>query len=331
MKKSVSLCFTKTGLLNTNSIAFIHNNKAVRTIVLTGDGTHEALDKIKEFAQTSPILQLPQLKQIGMLKTPRYDLRVVTAENIYSDPHYLYDEVTKDKWFCSKVVAPHLKIYLSDITSQSATEVLLDEVLTQNICYLAYKFWSLLLVIEERLCFPAALIDLMTRWTYHLTKQTIDIELLKKETGCQNLNYNPDTDLLSVDVGGDQFFVKLSVLNETYGSLILPFFSNRDVRRLHISVAISGHPEHQGVTYGQLGSLIFSMKNSIKEQTIDSTHPINPKDLLTWAKKVKIDDESCIWLKSDETMEDLVERVRTDLVVTAPDNDLSSEEIALFG
>lgn len=310
MKKTTSLCFTKDGILNPVGLKYISENAGVNTIVLFGDGSKEALHHICEF-QTNPVFSLEKIRRVGIGLTPRWDLRVINNDGSISKPNYVHSDDLKTKWLCSKVAAPHVKIYLSDITSQSETQAELEQKQTETVCYLAHKLWTLLLIAEDRLCFPAVVIDRMTRWTYSLTPETIDIDLLKRETGLSTLSYNPDTDLLSVMVRDEEFMVKLTVLNEFYGSVILPFFNNIYGRRLRIAVAITGNggdiTDPVDMSYGELGRIIEEMRLYTKERLIDINHPMDPQDLLAFAKKVKIDDESCVWVAPRETVESTVE------------------------
>ena len=311
IKKTTSLCFTKDGIINPAGLRYISDNPDVNTIVLFGDGSQDALHHICEFG-SNPVLSLPKIRRVGIGRTPAYDLRVLSSDGSASKPHYVFSEDAKTQWLCAKVAAPHMQIYLSDFTSQSETQAQLDQKRAETVCYVAHKLWSLLLVAEDRLCFPAVVIDRMTRWTYRLTPETIDIDLLRKETGLSTLSYNSTTDLLSVTVGGEEFVIKLSVLQEVYGSLILPFFNTILGRRLRISVAITGNGGHVSeptdMSYGELGRIVEGMKIYTKEQRISVTDPMLPQDLLAFAKKVKIDDESCFWVDSGETLETTIEK-----------------------
>jgi len=326
MSKTISaLCFSKDGLLNPSSLTKIYEED-IDTVVFFSDGSEGSVEKIKEFS-TNPVFSLEKIKSVGIAKTPRFEMRVIHEDNSLSKPHYVIDDETKIKWLCSQIAAPHVEIFLSDITSQSKTQAKVDKKMTESICYLGYKLWSLLLIIEERLCFPAVVIDKMTKWTYNLTPQTIDVELLRKETGLMSLDYNSNTDLLSVDVADEIFQVKLSILNEIYGSLILPFFNKLYGRRLRISVSIVGSDtkksEAVDMSYGELGRIIEQMKIYAKEKKISPDDIILPDDLIAFSKKVKLDEESCFWIKGNETLEEVVNANISDILFrdTTDDSD----------
>jgi hypothetical protein len=310
MKKSTSLCFTNTGLVNPHSLKFVKNKDYIDTILLFGDGSEEALEQIRTF-QDNDIFNSGTIKHIGICKTPRFEMRVDKGDGVLSDPHYLYEQDSKDKWFCGKVAAPHFSIAISDITSSTGTQTILDREAKEALCFLAHRMWSIMMMVEERLAFPAIAIDLMTKWSYNLTPQTIDIELLRKETGLSTLEYNDQTDLLSVEVAGDIFFVKLSVLNETYGTLILPLFRSLKGRRLVITVALHGPSgelnDYTEMTYGQLGRIIETMRLYIRERKINKDNPIPKHDLLEWAKRVKPNDESCVWVEPGSSISKTLE------------------------
>jgi len=214
MKKSTSLCFTKDGLINPHALKFVQNKEHIDTLILFSDGSRESLEHMKLFSDHE-IAKSGDVKHIAINRTPKFEMRVDRGDGSLSDPHYLYEESSKDKWFCSKVAAPHFSIAITDITSPSSNPTQLDGEAKEALCFLAHKLWTIMLLVEERLCFPAIAIDAMTKWTYNLTFDTIDIELLRKETGLATLDYNPKTDLLEITVGQDIFVVKLTVLNET--------------------------------------------------------------------------------------------------------------------
>lgn len=317
MKKSTSLCFTKEGLINPSALKFIQNKDHVDTLILFGDGSVEAFEHMKLFSDNE-LLKSDAVKHIAINRTPKYEMRVDKGDGDLSSPNYLYENDSKDKWFCSKVAAPHLSISITDVTSPNSNKTQLDREAKEALCFLSHKLWTVMLLVEERLCFPAVAIDTMTKWTYNLSYDTIDIDLLRKETGLSTLDYNPKTDLLEITVGQETFVVKLTVLNETYGTLILPLFRSLKGRRLNISVAIHGNNgdanDSTDMTYGQLGRLIESMRIYIREKAITVNNPIPKDDLLEWAKRVSIKDESCIWLGEGETVSSAIDALKEELL-----------------
>lgn len=317
MKKSTSLCFTKDGLINPHSLKFVQNNNHIDTLILFGDGSTQSLEQMKLFSDHE-ILKSGLVKHIAINRTPKFEMRVNKGDGNLSDPHYLYENDSKDKWFCSKVASPHFSISISDITSPSTSLTQLDKEAKDAICFLSHKLWTIMLLVEERLCFPAVAIEAMTKWTYNLSFDSIDIELLRKETGLTTLDYNPNTDLLEITIGQETFVVKLTVLNETYGTLILPLFRSLKGRRLQISVALHSSTgevsEASEMSYGQLGRIIESMRVYVHEKPIDVNNPISKKDLLEWAKRVDINDESCIWLGEGETISSAITSLQAELL-----------------
>ena len=307
MKRTTSLCFSKDGLINPESIKYL-SNKDIDTVVLFSDGSKDAYDYMRNFDFTSII---NKVSYIGVGKTPLYEMRVIHPDSTLSKPHYVYSEDVRTKWICSKICAHHIKVNISDITSQSKTQVHLDHIQTELMCYLAYKLWVALKAAEDRLCFPAVVIDKMTRWTYSLTPETIDIKLLRKEVGLKSLDYNSVTDLLSVSLGEDIFSVKLSVLNAFYTECILPLFNAIYGRRLRIQISFRGSEgqlcDSVDISYGELGRIVEEMHVYAREKKISSDTPIDPEDLLAFAKKVKIDEESCLWPTHNQSIKNFIE------------------------
>lgn len=310
MKKSASLCFTKDGIANPNSLEYLEQNPEITTLALFGDGSLEAFDHIEAFNDHA-LMAPGRFERVGIAHTPLFEMRIAKPDGELSKPHYLYDHPSKDKWLCAKVVAPRLHIAVSDIASQSGTQADLSASEVEAVCHRSLTMWSLLQNVEERLCFPAAAIDSLMRWTYSLTPKTIDIEKLREDAGLPTLDYNTSTDILSITILDELFCVKLSLLNEIYGKFILPFFNRHNGRRLRfmVSVAHNGVPlsEPTNMSYGQIGKTVVDMRSWVKETTIDQTNPLNAKDLIEFASKVKINDDSCVWLGEGQTLKDLVE------------------------
>jgi hypothetical protein len=304
MKKTASLCFNGTGLLNPEAIDFISNNPDIKDIVLFGDGSLEAF---REVIKAYKELSTTTTNRIGLGKTPAYELRVVNQDGSLSRPNYVYSDDVRIQWLCTKVCAPHMHIHLYNSTMDNATKVKLTRKQTENVCFLAYKLWDLILTVEDRLAFPAVVIEKLIEYTYYLTDNTMDIKKLRKETGIESLDYNTMTDLLSVEVLGDIFFVKLSVLNALYGELILPFFRDICGRKLSIDVSVVGisHRSEDVVTmsYGMLGRTMDEMKIGCRERPLSNTSLLDPIDLVMFAKKVKIDDETCLWVDEETSIE----------------------------
>lgn len=329
MKETTSLCFNSDGLINTKSIDFILNND-VHNVVLFSDGSEAAYRHIRDF-DVSQFTHKPI--SFGLGKTPLYEMRVIRPDGIISEPNYIYSEDVRIKWICSRICPYFIKLNISDISSKSNTQAELPHEQTEVVCYLAYRLWTLLKVAEDRLCFPAVVIDRMTRWTYTLTPNTIDIPLLQKEVGLSSLNYNPMTDLLTVMVGEEEFSVKLSVLNAFYGSHILPMFNSIYGRRIRIMATVVGsHGQNSdpvNMTYGELGRVVEEMSVFAKTKKITWDNPIDAQDLLAFAKKVKINDESCHWLPGQVALKDFVVHVRDDLVRLNADNDTDDEDYSV--
>lgn len=333
MKTSTSLCFTAEGLINPQALRFVKHKEHIDTVVLVGDGSEQAFERIKSFCEENILTELKG-KDLYLCKTPRHEMRVDKGDGDLSDPHFLYESNSKEKWFCGKVAAPHFNIAITDITSSNKTQTQLDREAKEALCFLAYRMWQIILLVEERLAFPAVAIDLMTKYTYNLHRNTIDVELLRKETGLTTLSYNPDTDMLQIEITGEVFVVKLSILNEVYGTLILPLFRSLKGRRLNILVSVQGQSdqvsEDSEMTYGQLGRLIDTMKIYIRERDIDADHPINKDDLIEWAKRVKIHDESCIMVSNSngESISEIIDRYKSDMVFRSERDNLINSEYA---
>lgn len=324
MTKTIRLCFSQSGILNPSQLKALDPKQGVDELIFFGDGSAEALTYIQNYSD-NPILQQNNIRKIGIGITPRYDLRVLAQDGSASLPNYVWDDETRNKWFCTKVAAPHVEIHLSDISSQSKTEVKLDRELTEKICYRSHMLWKLMLIVEARLSFPAMVIDRMTRWTYNLTPHTIDIELLRKETNVPSLDYSPMTDLLSMELAGETFTVKLSTLNEVYGQLVLPIFNSIQGRRHRMSVAVlqrdGQFSDSMDMSYGELGRYIESMSIYTKEEIIDRDHPMNPLDLIKFVERVEINDHTTIWVEQGDSLASTIETHRHRILFRSVGND----------
>jgi hypothetical protein len=316
MKKSTSLCFSATGLINTESLAFLQN-KDVDTVVIFGDGSEEAFDQVKEF-DYDQLFHTTSVTKVAIGRTPLYDLRAIHPDGSLSKPHYVGNNDLKTRWICANVCAPYLALSISDITSQSDTQVELDLRQTELMCYASYKLWQLMRQVEEELCFPAAVINRLITFTYSLKPNTIDIPQLRQQSGLSTLEYNPNTDLLAITVADDIFQVKLNLLDEFYGRYILPLFNEINGRRMRIRVSIKGttgkFSEPVDSSYGELGRIVEEMMSSTRETMITPDCPMENDDLLAFAKKVKVNDESCIWLAKDKPVPEEIDRYRDALV-----------------
>jgi hypothetical protein len=310
MTKTLSLAFSQAGILNPSQIKAINKESEPVDVVLFGNGSVHSLEQIKAFASENE-LDITRINRLGLGIPPLYALRVTDKSGEISLPNYVYDEDTRAKWFCTNIAAPHVEIWLSDISSQSQTQVKLDSDLKQLICYKSYILWKLLQVIEEQLCFPAVVLDKMTRWTQRLTPQSMDIELLRKETGVASLDYNYTSDLLSMTIGEETYTVKLSMLDEIYGKMILRQFNSILGRRLHIAVAIGATggtlTEPVNMSHGELGRIIEGMRIYTKETKIDDTNPLPSQDLVEFTKRVEINDQTCIWVEKDKSLLSTIE------------------------
>lgn len=305
-KRSSSLCYTKNGLINPETLNYITENK-IEEVILFGDGSSESFDHISKVDISS---FGPSVVKIGLGKTPIYEMRVISQDGNISKPAYMYDEDIKTKWMCAKVCAPWLELYISSTTDTGNTQAQLNRKLTETVCYMGYRLWNLMLILEEKYAFPAAIIDALATLTYFLTPETMDIKRLREETGIHSLTYNSDTDLLSVEIVDDVFIIKLEVLNNLYGKLILPFFSRiygRKWRLRGVVKTLTSTSDIVDLTYGEIGRLVYHMKMYAREILITNDNPISPADLLQFAKKVKIDDETCLWIEGNKPIKDVLE------------------------
>lgn len=326
MKKTTSLCFSQTGLLNPESLDYAEA-KQIDTIGLFCDGSEAAYQHMCNFIAVQSA-KFPTWN-FGLGRTPLYDLRVVGVDGTISKPHYVHSEDMKFKWVCAKIATPSLNISISDITKETATWVDLDANQTELITYLACRLWLMMLEAETRLCFPATVIDRLTRYTWSLTPETINIKTLREESGLESLDYNVQTDLLSVVVANDIFSVKLSVLNSFYKEFILPLFNSIYGRRLRIQVSVAGATgqfcEPVDMSYGDLGRLVEDMKSYAKEQRITADNSMDADDLLAYAKKVKVNEESCLWATEEQTLGDILIESHDVFVHPNASNNVTSE------
>lgn len=305
MVKVVNLIFSGAGVLNPSQIKVINGESDPVDVIIFGDGSSAAFSQIEEFAKKNDLLP-NKVNKFGLGLSPLYDLRVINRSGEVSLPNYVYDYDTKVKWFCAQIAAPHLEILLSDVTSISQTQVKVDDDLKTTICYKSYTLWKMLQVIESQLDFPAVVIDKMTRWTQKLTPNTIDIDLLRKETGIESLDYNSTSDLLSIVVNDDIHTVKLSLLNDVYKNIILRQFNALFGRRLRISVSIINSSgvltDPVDVSYGELGRIIDGMDIYTKVTTITDSSPMKPQDLIAFVKRVEINEHTCIWVEPGQSL-----------------------------
>lgn len=320
MNRSTLLCFTHHGLVNPETLV---THRDQQSVLLVGDGSNAAYQHMVNF----DIHQMAATPgRVGVIKTPRYEVRSFSPRKDLSHPVYFWDPQTKDQWFCAEIAAPYFRIQLSDYTSQSRTVALLSDKSLKRVCYLAYQLWQLLLTVEERLLFPAAMLDKLCRYTFSLTRERIDIPVLRQETGCQSLDYDSNSDILSMVLAGEPFEIKLSLLDEIYGQLILPFFNRIYGRRLRIQAAIvqeSGYvSEFQDITYGHLGQLITQLERWITTKTVSDSDPIGADDLILFATHVRVSDDSCVWAHDTTTLSSTIRAMYGDLVFFADADDL---------
>lgn len=313
MSFAASLCFTKDGLVNTPSLKLFESNPNVNTVGLFGDGTEEALEHIAAYIEKTSSMGKANLR-FGLGRTPRYELRVKHRDGRVSRPHYVISDEVKAKWICAKIAAPYLKIYLSDISAEDGTEAELNSQMTEAVCYLSYNLWNLLQGAQDVLAFPAVIIDRLVQFTYYLTRETMDIEKLRGLTGFSKIAYNSNTDMLSVDVAGETFEVKLTTLNALYGEMILPFFNKIYGRRLSIKVAMTNGQDVTStpvaMSFGDLGRAIEEMHIYVKERRVTPSDPIPLADLTEFTKRVLVDDSTCVWVGEHETVAEAIERNR---------------------
>lgn len=304
MKASASLCYNSQGLINTDAVEYIEKNN-INKVVLFTDGSEEALERLVEHVVMEDYLKG---KTIGLGKVPLYELRVVNQEGHISSPNYVYDEKVKLEWLCAKVCAPHLNInmYKKNERYQELTRKQIE-----NICYLSYKLFNLINTAENRLAFPAVILDRLAPYTYYLTPETMNIKEVREKTGLHSLEYNSDTLMLTIDILGDVSTVKITLLNDLYGELILPFFNKLYGRKVRIDVKgndLTCCPhEFTKMTYWELGRLVESMRIGSSERKITTTSLIESSDLIKFAKKVEINDTSCLWLDGTKTIQEVIE------------------------
>jgi hypothetical protein len=304
MMTTTSICFTRKGVLNPEA-AGVFTDKDLSTLVVFSDGSEAAYEHICSYDFSQLITNNVRL---AVAKVPMWDLRVLNQEGKPSQPNYVFSDQNKADWFATNICAPLINIAVSDITSKSATKVQVTKEQVALICDMSLRFWQMLKVAEDHLAFPAIAIDALTRQSRSLTRETIDVPVLRKETGLQSLDYDPRTDMLSLEILGDLFTVKLSVIDKFFRSHILPFFNKYQGRRYRLEVSILGMTDladgGQAMSYGELGRNLDQLKSMVRETRIGDVSPMDPVDLLAYAKKVPVHAESCRFWQKSQTISD---------------------------
>lgn len=333
MSATKYLLFTEKGIINPGTLSSLEDYVQAQNIsrlLLIGDGSARSV----EYMRHLQIKNLPnQIEQIGIMPTPRYEMRIKKFDGTLSLPHYLYKSEDRLKWICSQICSYMMAIHLIDTGSQSSTEVLLDEKQTELICYLSYRLWTVLKLAEDRYCFPAIIIDRLMRYSYHMTQETMDIDLLRKEIGIESLNYDYNSDLLSVQIRDDEYNIKLSVLNEVYGKLLLPIFNSMYGRRLHMRVTMlnhEGHPSEKiNMTYGELGRHVEDLRRFVQETPINQDHLMSEQDLNIYARKLRLDEKESHWMERDDDFEAFLTK-HYDLIVPLIPVKNEEDQLTLF-
>ena len=308
------MCFTKSGILNPETIDEI-TRRNLRSTLFFADGSEDAFQHIKEF-DTSKLGS--RLFSLGLMHTPIAEMRVRIPDGSPSIPTFVINSEDKAKTLVTKVCSPLLDLAISDITSSTQTWSHLRRKEKEAVCYLSYMLWGRLLVAEERLAFPAAAMDAMVRWNRSFLPQSIDLELVRKETGLSSLQYHAPTDTLSIDVAGDLFTVRLSVLDQFYKEYIQPLMSDMfgsDIRLRVVKTDIDGQrSEPTMLSYGQLGKLVDDMSRYIDTRLITSDSPIHSQDLKTYAYKAKVSPDVCQWVNCKANWAEAVDYAKPILV-----------------
>lgn len=331
MKDTTNLCFSKDGVINPKALDYI-TSRGIESVVLFSDGSQEAFDRLSQFDTAS---LGPLVTRIGIGFTPLYEMRVAHPNGSVSDPNYVYSEDVRIRWICSMICSHFIKVNLSDVTSRVVTQAELDPKATEVVCYLAYRLWTVLKQAEDRLHFPAMVLDTLTRFTYYLTKETIDVPTLRRKSGLDTLSYNHVTDVLSVVVGNEEFIVKLSILNDLYGELILPIFNLIYGRRMRIVTSVMGFDgqfsEPSDMTYGQLGRVVEEMEMFSRCREVSAESPLDASDLLSFVKKVSLNDESCVWVSSSQDFQQTLHRYKDQLVRVSSKHDYGHDSQSVDG
>lgn len=319
MKKARSLCFTKHGLINHKEIDYINSNK-ITNVILIGDGTSKGLKYIKDFDQSR---LGSHVEKIGIAKLPLFQMRVVSEDGSVSKPHYLYDEVTKLKWFCSQVAAPHIVIFIPDPKVEYFEPIELPRQQVEDLCYISYLMWHALLVIEERLAFPAALINKLMELERSpdgpfLIPGQIDIEKFRVATGIDSLHYSNESDMLSVVVSDDIFTLKVGLLNDIFRNILFPFIESTGFETWMFMIHVKGlalyTKKTSGISFMDLGKIIESLRLSCQEKMITEQSPIEELDLIMFSEKFRTDDQACVWANETNTIKNIITE-RRDLFI----------------
>jgi len=308
MTQTHRLCFGRTGLLNPEVLHAVRSQDAPVSLALFGDGSLEALRQIQTFT-LDPLFTNLNLDRIGIGHLP-IAMRVLGQDGIRSQPHFLFSDDMKAKWICNQIASPRLELTLYSATSKAGTKVRLDKKQKDAVCLMAYELWQCLLTAEEQLRFPAAIIDALSRYTYQLSPDIIREETLREILGLVDVSYNRATDMLMVGLQGETFTVKLRVLNDVYGSVILPKFNKLQGRKMRLLVSIKGarevHSEEVEMGFGELGRLIDSMAQFVEETPVSVDDPMPEEDLLQFVAQVEANNESCHWFADLGDMEQMV-------------------------
>ena len=293
MKDSTSLCFTKDGLINPSAINFMHEN-ATPTVVMFCDGSKDGLRRIVDYKFERPDF----VTKVGLAKSPLYELRVIGQDKKLSNPHYVYDEDTRQKWLCAKVAAPHLKLYMRATRSRGGSLLPVGRKETESVCYLASKLWNMILKVEEHLAFPAVFIERLISHTHYLDPRTMNMKKLQSLFGSERIEYH-GSKMLNLTVGDQLFAVGLKSLNRIYDEMVLPLYRDLQGRRIEWfynfdnEIAKTMLPEP--ISIGLLGRLVEEMRSRCSEKIISDRRPIAAEDLVLFSKKVDISEDICLW------------------------------------
>jgi hypothetical protein len=339
MRATTSIYFTKDGLSNPEAADFFLANR-IETLVVFSDGSQEAYDHITRY-DFSKLVRSPT--QLAFARVPLWDLRMRGPDGAISQPNYVFSDQNRVDWLCRNICAPLIEISIFDVSKGDTTKTQMTRTQVELMCDMAYGFWGLLKVAESHLGFPAIVIDALTRETRSLSRQAMDIEQLRRETGLNTLDYNDNSDTLSVTIASEIFTVKLSVLDAFFKNYILPFFNKNLGRRYRLEVSIVGIMEQgrvaQQMSYGELGRQLEQMEGLIKQYRITATSPMRLEDLVLYSKKVSIHVESCLFGQREQAIHDLIQDAEKILVhptegsrppVAANNDELDTEDTRVF-
>lgn len=236
------------------------------------DGTEQSYQTLETFLRL-------EKRPFSILRPPKYVVRLNGPQGL-SSPVYFDTILDFHRWKAKTLYTNNITITAESVRTQQPIPVTLSPDDVADLTFIARQIYGIYKEVGRHTMLPPLLLDALSRCTYYLKKETVDVDKIMEISGLTGITYNKTLNALEFDIRDpesgesiDYYVGHLTFLDRFFATYILPKLQKLKYRIIQFRV--NGHP----MSLGGIATSTFLLEKPIAFWYVSAENPLSAEDV----------------------------------------------------